>query len=171
MPLAQTAVLYIFGDANNFQPILIQFQAPPEGIASGPVASRHRLVDDHHTRSALLISLIEVPAMHERDAHRLKILWAGGLIVEAQVFIFRWRVAVYRHIRKRNSAIGERQASRQGRRLNARYCPDALDQTAIELAPAALVVAAQEGIERSEQNAVRIKSRISFVRFPQTADK
>src|SRR5713226_8643414 len=171
MPLAQTAVLYIFGDANNFQPILRQFQAPPEGIASGPVASRHRLVDDHHTRSALLISLIEVPAMHERNAHRLKILWTDGLIVAAHVFVLSRRVPVDRDVCKRNSAIGEGQASRQGGRINARYRSDALHQTAIELAPAALVVAAQEGVERSEQKAVRIKSRISLVRFPQTADK
>src|SRR5216684_3471704 len=171
MPLAQAAVLHIFGDANNFQPILIQFQAPSEGIASGPVASRHCLVDDHHTRSALLISLIEVPAMHERDAHRLKILWADGLIVESHVFVLCRRVAVDRDVCKSNSAIGERQASRQRRRLNARYRPDALDQTAIELAPAALVVAAQERVERSEQNAVRIESRISPVRLSQTADK
>src|SRR2546429_7671742 len=42
---------------------------------------------------------------------------------------------------------------------------------AIEFAPAALVVAAQERVERSEQNTVRIKSRISPVRLSQTADK
>src|SRR5258708_2860428 len=109
--------------------------------------------------------------MRERDARRLKILRADGLIVEAHVFVLRGRVAVDRDVCKRNSAIGEGQASRQGRRLYVRYRSDALDQTAIELAPAALVVAAQERVERSEQNAVRIKSRISLVRFPQTADK
>src|SRR5439155_4485537 len=141
------------------------------GVAPGPVASRHRLVDDHHPTSALLISLIEVPAVHERDAHRLKILWADGLIVKAHVFVLSWRVAVDRHVCKRYSAIGKGQASRQGCRLNARYRLDALDQTAIKLAPAALVVAAQERVERSEQHAARIKSRISRVCFPQTADK
>src|SRR5260370_30451759 len=109
--------------------------------------------------------------MPERDAHRLKILRADGLIIEAHVFVLSGRVAVDRDVCKRNSAIGERQASRQRRRLNARYRPDALDQTAIEFAPAALVVAAQERDEGSEQNTVRVKSRISPVRVPQTADK
>src|SRR5882724_6575913 len=169
--LPQAAVLYILGDANDFQPILGQFYAPPKGIPSGPVASRHRLVDDHHTGSAVLISFIEVPAMRERDAHRLKILWADGFIVEAHVFVLSRCVAVDRDAGKRNSVTGEGQASRQGRRLNARQRPDALDQTAIEVAPVALVVASQERVERSEQNAMRIKSRISPVRLTQTADK
>src|SRR5258707_8019421 len=109
--------------------------------------------------------------MYERNAHRLKILWTDGLIIQAHVFVLSWRVAVDHDVCKRNSAIGEGQASRQGRRPNARYCSDALDQTAIELAPAALVVAAQEGVERSEQHAARIKSRISPGCLPQTADK
>src|SRR5258707_15890696 len=104
--------------------------------------------------------------MREQDAHRLKILWADGLIVEAHVFVLSRRVAVDRDAGKRNSVTGEGQASRQGRRLNTRYRPDALDQTAIEFAPAALVVAAQERVEGSEQNTVRIKSRVSPVRLP-----
>jgi hypothetical protein len=45
--------------------------------------------------------------MHERDAHRLKILWADGLIVEAHVFVLSRRVAVDRDVCERNSAIGE----------------------------------------------------------------
>src|SRR5260370_34607646 len=161
----------MFGDANDFQPILGQFYAPPEGITCGPVASRHRLVDDYHTRSAVLISFIEVPAKRERDAHRLKILRADGFIVEAHGFVLSRRVAVARDAGKRNSVTGEGQASRQGRRLNARQRPDALDQTAIEVAPVALVVAAQERVEGSEQNTVRIKSRISLIRLTVTADK
>src|SRR5258708_24418656 len=135
-----------------------------------PIALRHRLADDHHPRSALLISLIEVPAMHERNAHRLKILWADGLIIEAHVFVLSRRVAVDRDVCKRNSAIGEGQASRQGRRLNPRYRPNALDQTAIELAPAALVVAAQARVQRSKQTGIGIQSGISLVRFRQTAE-
>src|SRR5712692_3549574 len=108
--------------------------------------------------------------MHERNAHRLKILWTDGLIIQAHVFVLCWRVAVDRDVCERNSAIGEGQASRQRRRLNARYRSDALDQPAIELAPAAFVVAAEERVERSEQNAVRMKSRISLLRFLSTAD-
>src|SRR5260370_25769815 len=99
--------------------------------------------------------------MHERNAHRLKILWADGLIIEPHVFVLSRRVAVDRDVCKRNSAIGEGQASRQGHRLNVRYRSDALDQAAIELAPATLILAAQERCQRSAQNAVRTTSRIT----------
>jgi len=81
----------------RFQPILGQFDAPPESIATGPVASR--IVRDRSPpRAPLLISLIEVPAMHERDAHRLKILWADGFIIKAHVFVLSRRVPVDRDV-------------------------------------------------------------------------
>src|SRR5438094_8887607 len=91
---------------------LVSLRRFPRASPPGQVASRHRLVDDHHTTSALLVSLIEVPAVHERDAHRLKILWTDGLIIQAHVFVLSGRVAVDRDVCKRNSAIGEGQASR-----------------------------------------------------------
>jgi len=41
-----------------------------------------------------VISLIEVSAGHQRDAHRLKIARSGGFIIEAHVLVFTRHVAV-----------------------------------------------------------------------------
>jgi hypothetical protein len=118
-----------------------------------------------------VVSLIEVPSQHQRDAHCLKVLWADGFIVEPHVFIAGGRVAADRHIRERDATQRQRQASRQSCGLHAWQRSDALDRVAIKLAPASLIVAPQERIEGSEQNVIRIKSRIRLVRFSKTADE
>src|SRR5207245_2385105 len=94
--LAQATVLRVSCDANDLEPVLAELDLPSEGIASGPVASRHCLVDDHYPRSSLSIPLIEITPTHQRNAHRLKILRAHGVVVETHVLVFRRRIAVDR---------------------------------------------------------------------------
>src|SRR5260370_14373912 len=101
--------------------------------------------------------------MHERNTHRLKIMRPDSLIIEAHVLVVTGRVASNGHGCECDAAERKRQTTRQGNRLDAGHGPNALDEAAIKLAPATVVITAQEGIEGSQQNAVGIKSRISFV--------
>jgi hypothetical protein len=115
-----------------------------------------------------VIPFIEIAAMHQWDANCLKIVRANSLVVEAHDFVGAWRVAVDGHIREGDSAQSQGQASRQSCRLYAWPAPDALDKLAIKLAPAGVIVAAQERVECGEQNVMRIESRVSLVCFQET---
>src|SRR6516225_2121076 len=110
--LAQAAVLHISGDAYYSEPIARQLETLAESVAFRPVAARHRLIDDDHRLSAFLIPFIEIAALQQRNAHRLKIVRADSFIVEAHVLIAARHVAVDGHICEGDSAQGLGQASR-----------------------------------------------------------
>ncbi len=84
--------------------------------------------------------------MQERNPHRVKIMWADGLVIEAHVLVPAGRVAIDHDRRKRNAAQGERQAASKTDRFNAGQRPSTLDEAAVKLAPAGFVVAVQERV-------------------------
>jgi hypothetical protein len=165
----QPAILHVLRHADDFQPIARQFHSSSNRIAAWPESSCHRFVDDEDATAVLIVAIVDIATLHQRDAHGLKVVRPHGLIVEAHVFVSTGCVAIDRDIGERYAARRERQPARERDGLHAGHRCHAREEATIEFAAARLAVAAQERIERGEQDAMRIESRIGLVRFAQVA--
>src|SRR5262245_53066785 len=57
--------------------------APSNGVFIGPIAARHRLIDDGYLGSIRSIAVTELPALHHGDAHRLEIAGTDVAVMRA----------------------------------------------------------------------------------------
>src|SRR6185369_14269756 len=89
----KTAILARTHNTDNLAPWSfwpIETQTLPERILIRKMPPHESFIHDHDRRMIVRVLRVEVAALHERDAHRLKILWTNHVRAD-RIVVFRNR--------------------------------------------------------------------------------
>src|ERR1700692_2959421 len=79
-----------YGSPRLGRPAATRFYASADGVFLGPVRFGHGFVDDGDGRAFFIITLLKVPAAHQRNAHGFEVLRKHGSLIGLGSGVARW---------------------------------------------------------------------------------
>ena len=146
-----------------------RFELLANYVLSGKEFLRERLIDDHHLRRVLVVTIGEVAAFQQRDLHGTEVARRHRRKVGRGLLRFRHRM-LWIHEADGDHVIGHGQDQDAARRLHTRESANSLKVVAIELS-ALLFVLRIRKLEEECQQVVGIEAFLSVQQVHKAGDE